>query len=419
MSSSALNTVDLFPKAGWFAAHARRRVHAVLSRLRRGQLTVLENGSRARFGGTESTDDPDVTITVHDPGFYCRLLWRGSLGAGEAYMDGMWDADDLVGVVQLFARHEAVLLGLDSPWSRLSACCALLWHRWRGNTLRGSQANIAAHYDLGNDFYRLWLDETMTYSAGVFAAEGTTLAEASRAKFHRIGTVLGLTSAHRVLEIGCGWGGFACAAARTFGCRVEGITLSREQLAWAKATAAKEGVEDRVEFRLQDYREVRGQYDSIVSIEMIEAVGAAYTQDFFRLASERLKEDGAMLLQAITVPERIRRRAQHSVDFLKAYIFPGSDIPSEELLVQSAREVSDLRLMETFDLTADYARMLAGWRENVIANRAAILSLPGKDERFLRMWIYYLAYCEGSFHEGWNGDAQMLFARPGWYSTGA
>mgnify|MGYP002737849698 FL=1 len=328
-------------------------------------------------------------------------------------MAGHWDSADLTGLVRLLLQNRAVLDGMEGGLARLSAPLRALLHRARRNTRSGSRRNIAAHYDLGNDFYLLWLDDTMMYSCAVFEQPDQSLAAASTAKLDRVCRKLALGPADHVLEIGSGWGGFALHAAGRYGCRVTSVTLSREQLELARVRVAAASLADRVEIRLVDYRDLEGQFDKLVSIEMIEAVGADHLDTYFRQCGRLLKPDGAMLLQAITIADQRYTAALNEVDFIQKHIFPGGFLPSVTALGSAMTAASDLRTVHLEDIGPHYAETLARWRANFEAQLDPVRAL-GFDERFIRMWRFYLSYCEGGFHERDLGTVQMLLAKPGW-----
>jgi cyclopropane-fatty-acyl-phospholipid synthase len=284
-------------------------------------------------------------------------------------------------------------------------------HALRKNTQAGSRKNISAHYDLGNDFYSLWLDRTMTYSCNIFERDDATLEEAATAKYDRICRKLALKPTDHVLEIGTGWGGFAIHAAKHYGCRVTTTTISQQQHDWAKEQFHREGVADRVELLFEDYRALRGKYDKLVSIEMIEAVGHHFLDTYLTVCSDRLKDDGMMALQTITIIDQAYEAQIRSVDFIRRYIFPGGFIPSVAAITRSLAKVTDLRFFHLEDLTPHYARTLQVWRERFFAKIDAVRKL-GYPETFIRMWEYYLCYCEGAFRERYIGSAQMVFAKP-------
>ena len=295
--------------------------------------------------------------------------------------------------------------------ARITAPIYKFFHLLRSNTKKGSRINITAHYDLGNDFYQLFLDETLTYSCGIFEGEDSTLKDASLAKYDRICKKLDLSPTDHLVEIGTGWGGFAIHAAHNYGCRITTTTISRAQYDLAKDRIDKAGVADKVELLLEDYRELKGEYDKLVSIEMIEAVGHQYLDTFFSSCSKLLRKDGMMLLQAITIADHIFEQHKRSVDFIKRYIFPGSCIPSVAAMCRSISRTSDLRLFHLEDITVHYARTLRAWRKRFLANVDKVRNL-GYPETFIRMWEYYLCYCEGGFTERYLGDVQMLLTKP-------
>ena len=397
----------------WLAGLARSAVLARLSGIATGRLVLHDRtvGAALVFGG--ATPGLDAEITVHDEAFYQSLALGGGLGAAEAFMDHAWNTPDLTAVVRLFVQNRVVLDGLERGLARLAAPLRRWLHARNRNDRAGSRRNIAAHYDLGDDLFALFLDETMTYSAAVFEAPVATLAEAQRAKLDRLCRKLGLSSGDHLLEIGTGWGAMAVHAAERYGCRVTSTTISRNQAAHARARAAAAGLEARVEIREDDYRDLGGQYDKLVSVEMVEAVGPEYLPGFFAHCSSLLRPNGVMAMQAITIADQHYARALRQVDFIKRYVFPGSFIPSTTALLQAMTKSTDLRLVHQEDLGPHYAETLRRWRTNFRANRAAILA-AGYDERFLRLWEYYLAYCEGGFEERFLGVSQLVFAKPQW-----
>jgi cyclopropane-fatty-acyl-phospholipid synthase len=325
-------------------------------------------------------------------------------------MAGDWSCDDLPALVRILLNNRAVLDGVDSGLARAAEPMRKLLHAAARNTRDGSRRNIVAHYDVGNDFFALWLDDTMMYSSAVFEHAGMTLQQASIAKLDRICRKLDLKPGDRVLEIGTGWGGFALHAAREYGAHVTTTTISREQHDWARERIDAAGLGDRITLLADDYRDLRGSYDKLVSIEMIEAVGHQYFDTFFRCCSERLRPGGTMLLQAITIADQQYEAARDSVDFIKRHIFPGCCIPSIAALSASIARASQLRIVGLEDIGAHYATTLAHWRANLLqqADRVRALGYP---DAFLRMWEFYFAYCEGGFAEGALGDAQILLTR--------
>jgi len=388
--------------------------NAVLSRLRalvHGELTLIDGEEKYVFGKMTEAFPVKAILCVHDPRFYILTAFGGSIGSGEAYMNGYWTVDALTSLARIFVRNREVLDGMEKGWAYLTAPLQKLYHRLRGNTKKGSRENIAAHYDLGNDFYALFLDPMMMYSCAIFEDGTNTLEEASLEKLERICKKLGLSPADHLLEIGTGWGGLAIHAAKRYGCRVTTTTISRKQYGFAREWIRKEGLENQITVLLEDYRDLKGQYDKLVSVEMIEAVGHAYYNTYFRSCSKLLKPDGEMLLQAIVISDRHYETAKRSVDFIQRYIFPGSCIPSIAAISSSVASETDMRLFHLEDITPHYATTLRLWRERFFANIDKVRAL-GYPESFIRMWEFYLGYCEGGFLERFIGDVQMIFAKP-------
>jgi cyclopropane-fatty-acyl-phospholipid synthase len=389
----------------------RRAILALLKKLVHGQITLVENSQRCYFGEESERFSLQAVITVHHPQLYTRLFFGGSIGAAEAFMEGLWSADDLTMVMRILALNQKAFEDMEKGLARLTAPFYKFYHYVRKNTKVGSRKNILAHYDLGNDFYALFLDETMTYSCGIFEQEDSTLREASEAKYDRICRKLQLTPGDRVVEIGTGWGGFAVHAARNYGVHVTTTTISDEQHQFALNRIKAAGLEDCITLLKKDYRDLSGKFDKLVSIEMIEAVGHQYLTTFFRTCSRLLKDDGIMALQAITIGDQIFDRHKRSVDFIKRYIFPGSCIPSVTAISRSVAQATDLKLFHLEDITPHYARTLREWRRRFFGNIYQVKAL-GFSDAFIRMWDYYLCYCEGGFTERYIGDVQMLFTKP-------
>jgi len=351
-------------------------------------------------------------MTVRDPRAWRMVLTGGSAGLGEAYLEGMWEADDLTTVLRILSRATR---RADTPRSSIHRATGPVTdavRRLRRQDKHRDRTNIQAHYDLGNDFFEHFLDPTMMYSAAVFPTWDAPLEDASREKLDRLCRLLDLRAGERVVEIGTGWGGFAVHAARHHGALVTTTTISAEQHAYAVERVAREGLSDRITVLHDDYRDLTGTYDKIVSIEMIEAIGHQYYDTYFAKCSELLAPHGAMLLQAITIADQRYERARRSVDFIQRYIFPGSCIPSVAALSTAIARASDLRLFHLDDIGPHYATTLAHWRQNLRANLARVRSL-GYGEEFIRMWEYYFCYCEGGFMERVIGDVQMLLVKPG------
>ncbi len=400
------------PKPRFLDRLARRAVRSRLEQLRHGRLTLVDGDEILRFGRPGADRALDVTVRVNDARFYSDVAFAGSIGAGEAYMQGYWQTSDLTGLVRLLLRNREVLDGMETGLARLTVPTQKLLHRLNRNTAAGSRRNIAAHYDLGNDFFELFLDETMMYSCAIFERADMTLAEAQLARLDRICRKLDLGPSDHVLEIGTGWGALAIHAAAHFGCRVTTTTISREQHDLARERVREAGLADRVTVLRSDYRDLDGCYDKLVSIEMIEAVGHQYFDAFFGKCADLLAPDGMMLVQAITIADQRYEQARRSVDFIQRYIFPGSCIPSVAALTAAMARAGDLRLFHLEDIGPHYATTLRRWRENLLDNLAAVRQL-GYPDSFVRMWEFYLCYCEGGFAERVLGDVHMLLVKPG------
>jgi cyclopropane-fatty-acyl-phospholipid synthase len=410
MNDSTL--VDLLPERGRPAAggFARALVLRRLEAIGEGELVIREGARRLGFGRRGSP--LSAMVEVKDPAFYADVALGGSVGAGESYMLGRWAADDLVTALRILARNRSAMDSLETGFARLAAPLRRLAHALRRNTRAGSRRNISAHYDLGNEFFGLFLDETLMYSCALFERPGMSLAEASVAKLDAVCRKLALAPGQRVLEIGTGWGGFALHAAREYGCHVTTTTISPNQHRLAAERVRAAGLAGRVTVLLEDYRDLRGAYDRLVSIEMIEAIGHAQFAVFFAKAASLLARDGRMLLQSITIADTHYAEARDGVDFIKRYIFPGCCIPSVSALCGAMARASDLRLVHLEDIGPHYAATLAAWRERFLGNAQAVRAL-GYPEPFLRMWEFYLAYCEAGFAERTLGDVQMLLTREG------
>jgi cyclopropane-fatty-acyl-phospholipid synthase len=389
---------------------ARLAVLAHLESIEGGELTIIDDSGVQVIGCPGS--DLRATVRIHDPRAWTAIALGGSLGAGESYMEGLWSADDLVTTVRILLRASTRLSNLDgSGLGVVRTTMDGLYHRFRRNTREGSRRNIADHYDRGNGFYRLWLDESMMYSSALWEREEMTLEEAQRARLDRICRKLQLSPNDHLIEIGTGWGAMALHAASAYGCRVTTTTLSREQHDLACARVAEAGLSDRITVLLEDYRDLRGRYDKLVSIEMIEAVGAEYLEAFFGQVGALLVPDGLALLQAITIPDDRFHQSVGRVDFIKRHIFPGGQLPSLAAMSEAWRKRTDLRLLHYEDFGEHYARTLHEWRHRYHVRLPEIGAL-GYPKRFQRMWDFYLASCEGAFMERHCGVAQMLLARP-------
>ena len=396
------------PRPNLLGSTAERLVLDRLARIAHGSLRLVDGATTRDFGGT--APGPVASIEIRDPAFYSELAWGGSVGAAESYMLGHWNTPDLTALMRLMLVNRDALDSLEGGLARLSAPLRLAAHWLHRNSRSGSRRNISAHYDLGNDFFRLMLDETMMYSCALYERPDMTLAEASRAKLDLVCRKLDLGPSSHVLEIGTGWGGFAMHAAANFGCRVTTTTISPSQYELARERIRAAGLDGRVHVLLEDYRDLRGRYDRLVSIEMIEAIGHRQFPTFFRHAGNLLERDGRMVLQSITIADVNYARARDEVDFIKRYIFPGCCIPSVGALTQAMVEASDLRLVHLEDIGPHYATTLAAWRRNFHASLDAVRA-QGYPDTFIRMWEYYLCYCEAGFVERALGDVHMVMTR--------
>jgi cyclopropane-fatty-acyl-phospholipid synthase len=387
---------------------ARRTMLAAARRIRVGRLTaVLPDGSRRTFGDPASPHQAE--IHVHDFAAAVRMLLGGDTGAGEAYVDGLWSSPDLPALLRLGALNREDL-ALRGGWWRLpDRVRRTIGHRARRNTVRGSRRNIEAHYDLGNDFYRLFLDETMTYSCAVFASPQQPLADAQRNKYRIIAERAGLRAGQHVLEIGSGWGGFAVYAAGELGCRVTTITISPAQHAFAVERVAAAGLADRVRVELRDYREIRETYDAIVSIEMLEAVGAEYFDTFFAACDRALVAGGRMSLQTIVLPDVAYEPQRRGANWIQEHIFPGGLLPSLAVIERSLHRTR-LLVRNVDDIAPHYVRTLQAWRAGFLAQVDAVRAL-GFDERFVRTWDFYLAISEAGFATGVTQDLQITLEK--------
>lgn len=398
--------------AGVIDRLARRLVLSRLQGLENGQIVVLEKNETFTFGSVTADFPEAVALHVLDPRFYGDIAFGGSIAAGEAYMMGFWACPQLGTLMRMLLCNRDVLEQVDSGLAVLSKPLRKALHAINRNTRRGSRKNIAAHYDLGNDFYKLWLDPSMMYSSAYFDAPDTPLEEAATEKLDRICRKLALSPVDSVIEIGTGWGGFAIHAARHYGCHVTTTTISEQQYEYAQQAIAAAGLEDRITLLCKDYRDLEGQFDKLVSIEMIEAVGHQYHKQYFRKCCELLKPDGQMLLQAITIADQRYDEYTRSVDFIRRYIFPGGCLTSVTDMCKTMTDNTDMRVIHLEDSGAHYAQTLRHWHDRFFAAIDAVRELGYSDE-FIRMWQYYLRYCEAAFRERATGLAQLLIMRPG------
>ncbi len=391
------------------AAGLGRRAASIVGRtLSSGTILVEDETGDLRLGCAE----PRVRVLVHDPRAYGAVLRRGSIGLGQSYVDGWWDCDDLTEFVRVLVRNRRVIGDAQDRFGRVTSLLTDPLHRLWRRSPTADRRDVRAHYDIGNEFFCRMLDPTMSYSCALFERLDMTLEEASIAKLNRICRKLALSPTDHVVEIGTGWGGFAIHAATHFGCRVTSTTISAEQYTYASKKVADLGLSDRVTILKQDYRDLRGQYDRLVSIEMIEAVDWPLLDTFFKRCARLLRPDGLMALQAITIADRSYDRAKNDRDFIKAFIFPGGCLPSVKAIAASVAK-TDMLLVDLEDIGLHYAETLRRWRGHVDERRSEIEDL-GFDERFLRLWRLYLSYCEAAFIERHVTDVQIVMAKPDW-----
>ena len=394
--------------SGMKARLAKKIFLKTLAGLRVGCLELVCPEATYQFGQLE--DPLHAVIAVHDERFFQRALLAGDIGVGEAYMEGEWSTPDLVAVVRLAVLNMEHIDGSNRLLTAFRRMIDWLDHRSHGNTQAGSRSNIAYHYDLGNDFYRLFLDQNLIYSSAYYESAEDSLEEAQLRKFDRICRKLNLGPQDHVLEIGTGWGGFAIHAAANYGCRVTTTTISREQHDYAARLFARSEVGNRIQLLFEDYRNLAGQYDKIVSIEMFEAVGYEHYDDYFGACDRLLKPDGSMLLQTITIQELKFQQYRKQSDWIKKHIFPGAELASPVEIQKSLARTGRLQLFHLEDIGMHYALTLEEWRRRFLLHLNDIRQ-QGFDERFVRMWDYYLAYCEGAFRERYISDVQMLLGK--------
>ncbi|MBT8441658.1 MAG: cyclopropane-fatty-acyl-phospholipid synthase family protein [Gammaproteobacteria bacterium] len=405
-SSRHLSTT---PRPGVLEGLARRLVLRQLRGISQGTL-VIRDGAQLHTFGQSAAAESGATITVKDSRFYADVAFGGSIGAAESWMNGYWDCDDLVSLVRILARNIDLVDGMEGGLAWLSGPLQKLFHWVNRNTRSGARRNIAAHYDLGNDFFALWLDPGMMYSCAIFERPDATLAEAQHTRLERVCERLDLQPTDHLVEIGTGWGTLAIHAASRYGCRVTTTTISKEQYELARQRIAAAGLADRITLVLEDYRDLTGQYDKLVSLEMIEAIGYDQYEAYFSKCAQLLRPGGRMLIQAITIADDRFERYRRNVDFIQRYIFPGSCIPSEQVMRETIERVGAMRIKSIDDIGLHYATTLNHWRGNFNQQLDAVRAL-GYPEEFIRMWNFYLCYCEGGFLERSISDVLLVAER--------
>ncbi|MBT4975490.1 MAG: class I SAM-dependent methyltransferase [Gammaproteobacteria bacterium] len=403
------NNIQEIQRSTRMTSFFKRILFKKLKGLKTGELTIIDGSEIHVFGILKS--EFKATLTVSSQEFYVFLGSGGTNGAAEAFTAGYWSADNLVELIQIIIRNKKTMEGLESGLARLTNPITKIIHRLRQNTLKGSKSNILAHYDLSNDFYKLWLDSTMTYSSGIFLNKKSSMLDASVEKLDRLCRKLNLNSSDHVLEIGTGWGSFATHAAKNYGCKVTTTTISDNQFNYVAELISKENLDNKITLLNKDYRELEGVFDKVVSIEMIEAVGSDFVPGFFEKASSLLKKNGLMALQGITYNDPDFNAYKSSVDFIRKYIFPGSCLISLSQVEKAIKDKTDLIMVDSEDITLHYARTLEIWRkdfENVLPQVREL----GFSDPFIRIWVFYLVYCEAGFLENLIGDFQFIFAKP-------
>lgn len=392
--------------------YARGLVFRQLERLDVGHLTLCDGDERRSFGRAADSQDLGAHIEVLDASMYCDVAFGGTIGAGEAYMRGAWRSENLVDLVRLLLRNRQMLDDMENGAARLTRSLMKLFHWVNRNSRAGARRNISAHYDLGNDFFVLWLDESMMYSSAIFEHESMTLAEAQRHRLEVICDKLELEPRDHLIEIGTGWGGLAMHAAKNRGCRVTTTTISPQQYELARRRVREAGLEDRIELLLEDYRDLSGRYDKLVSIEMIEAIGSRQYDGYFAKCNELLRPGGRMLIQAITIADQQYAAAQRDIDFIQRHIFPGGALPSVSVMVDAIARMTNLAITGIEDIGRHYALTLNHWRKNFFDRIDRIRALGYPDE-FIRMWEFYLTYCEGGFAEQAISDIHLVADKRG------
>tara|TARA_B110000503_G_scaffold64175_1_gene101228 strand:- start:612 stop:1835 length:1224 start_codon:yes stop_codon:yes gene_type:complete len=383
---------------------SKRIVFSLLKKLVDGHIRLIEGDHEIEFGHSDASIQ--ATITIHDQKAYSRILWGGSIGAGEAYVEGLWSSDNLVDVIRLFSRNLATLEKHEQRFGFLLNIINMFKHRLNRNSKAGSRTNVAAHYDLSNDMYQCFLDEAMQYSSGIFPHETATLEEAQQYKLKTICESLNLSEDDHLLEIGTGWGGLACYAAKNYGCQVTTTTISEAQFELAQQRINDEDLNHKITLLKKDYRDLTGQYSKIVSIEMIEAVGHKFMPTYFAMLDKLLKPGGKSFIQAITMNDQRYDSYVNNVDFIQRNIFPGGHLPSVSVICDLVKNNTNMYMKQLSDYRIDYAKTLSAWRLSFLDNREAIQSLGFSDD-FIRLWEYYFCYCEGGFRESAIGLAHI------------
>ena len=391
----------------------KKIIHQRLSQIKDAHIIIKDGKSINKFG---KPGNLSAKINILDTVFYKNIILGGTIGASESFIRGEWSSPNLTNVIRALARNTEAQDKLENLFTLLSQPFLKVMHKLNENSLRGSKKNISRHYDLSNAFFSLFLDKNMMYSSAIYKSRKTSLEDASTNKLDVICKKLNLKKTDHVIEIGTGWGGFAIYAAKNYGCKVTTTTISIEQYKFAKQKIKEAGLGKKIKVLLKDYRLLKGQYDKLVSIEMIEAVGYQFYDEYFKIIGQLLKNDGEALIQAITIKDQRYSKAIQSVDFIQKYIFPGSCIPSITAIQNSLTSSTDLVINDIRDIGHHYARTLADWRKRFLKNKQEIRKL-GFDDKFLRMWLFYFAYCEGGFEEKVISDIHLHITKPGYRNS--
>ena len=391
----------------------KKIIHQRLSQIKDAHIIIKDGKSINKFG---KPGNLSAKINILDTAFYKNIILGGTIGASESFIRGEWSSPNLTNVIRVLARNTEAQDKLENLFTLLSQPFLKVMHKLNENSVRGSKKNISRHYDLSNDFFSLFLDKNMMYSSAIYKSRKTSLEDASTNKLDVICKKLNLKKTDHVIEIGTGWGGFAIYAAKNYGCKVTTTTVSIEQYKFSKQKIKEAGLGKKIKVLLKDYRLLKGQYDKLVSIEMIEAVGYQFYDEYFKIIGQLLKNDGEALIQAITIKDQRYSKAIQSVDFIQKYIFPGSCIPSITAIQNSLTSSTDLVINDIRDIGHHYARTLADWRKRFLKNKQEIRKL-GFDDKFLRMWLFYFAYCEGGFEEKVISDIHLHITKPGYRNS--
>tara|TARA_B110000902_G_scaffold12956_1_gene15691 strand:+ start:4045 stop:5238 length:1194 start_codon:yes stop_codon:yes gene_type:complete len=391
----------------------KKIIHQRLSQIKDAHIIIKDGKSINKFG---KPGNLSAKINILDTVFYKNIILGGTIGASESFIRGEWSSPNLTNVIRVLARNTEAQDKLENLFTLLSQPFLKVMHKLNENSVRGSKKNISRHYDLSNDFFSLFLDKNMMYSSAIYKSRKTSLDDASTNKLDVICKKLNLKKTDHVIEIGTGWGGFAIYAAKNYGCKVTTTTVSIEQYKFSKQKIKEAGLGKKIKVLLKDYRLLKGQYDKLVSIEMIEAVGYQFYDEYFKIIGQLLKNDGEALIQAITIKDQRYSKAIQSVDFIQKYIFPGSCIPSITAIQNSLTSSTDLVINDIRDIGHHYARTLADWRKRFLKNKQEIRKL-GFDDKFLRMWLFYFAYCEGGFEEKVISDIHLHITKPGYRNS--